>query len=120
MIVKVVLFSHDANAPLEGARVLAQTTAPQVHLSRRRRDDPEQHEQRRGLPGAIGPEESVDLPPRNAQGQILHRGETAIASCQVCGVDYRLTHRLRVCAASLSARTWPYLWCNSAAEAKRE
>ncbi len=76
--------------PLEGAGALAHRVAPeQLGATGRRADQAQEHPQRRGLPGPVGPEVAVDVAGLHRQVDAVDGGEVAVALHQAPGADGR-------------------------------
>ena len=102
-VVKAEMLGKKADARAD--RAIAERRAQHVPRAGRRRDQRQQHLDRRGLAGAVRPEKAEDLAGAHLQRQIGHREGVAELLAQGVGLDHpRTLPRLAISAPSLP---WP-------------
>jgi hypothetical protein len=76
--VKPGCFENRAH-PMRGPVQLDVRNASDQRAASRRPNQPQNHPQRRGLPGAVRPDETGDRPVRHVEAQVVHRGDVSEA-----------------------------------------
>ncbi len=88
-VVEVLVFADESRPPANGdaRRGIVDREAEHAALSARRPRHPEQHLDRRRLPGAVPAEEAADRSARHAQVQSAHRLDVLVALVQLDRLD---------------------------------
>ena len=96
---------HESRDALQRRGALGdRIAAEQAHRAGRRVDQPEQHAQRGGLAGAVGPQEAVDVTAVDRQIDVVHRGDSSVLLDQPPCFDGSVTHESS--PAAVSAAIW--------------